>query len=198
MRNDPFDDAPYAPEAATGWHAETHATHPHSHPEPAPPAHAHRDAFDEGPRGERWWTDPEHLRQWAYAGGLLGGVLILVGAFALALLVTIVNLVGAGDSDVWFFDEDAFPGVAIAVSLWGLLSGGLAVVGALRIKDDADASALPGGMILFGGLLSFFALGGFLVGGLAAIVGGVMGIAAARRLLPERRARTATRGRPMP
>lgn len=144
------------------------------------------------PRGRRfstggdWWSDRADLRQWAFLAGLAGGVLILVGAFALALFLTSMQLLGAGDADIWYLDDDNFPGIPLAVALWGLLSGGLVLMGALRLKEMDEISAMPGVIMLVGGLLSFFALGGFLVGGLASIVAGVLAIAAARTMMPPR------------
>lgn len=210
MDRDPYAPDPYAaplPEAAPEPAAARYVP-----PPPAPPpreaplpatssmATATTTDADVAPaaRSMPWWMQRGNLREWAFIAGLAGGVLIMVGAFAVALFVTALQLVGPVDSNVWFLDDGNFPGAALAVAVWGLVTGGVVLWGALRLKQGDDASALPGALMLIGGILSFFALGGFLVGGLAAIAAGVMAVAGAEYVLPPRDARAPRSARPLP
>ena len=207
MDRDPYAPDPYAaplPEAAPEPAASRYVPPPPSippreMPAPATSASATATTMDAGgPRATPWWMQRGNLREWAFISGLVGGVLIMVGAFAVALFVTTLQLVGPVDSNVWFLDDGNFPGAALAVAVWGLVTGGVVLWGALRLKQGDDASALPGALMLIGGSLSFFALGGFLIGGLAAIAAGVMAVAGAEYVLPPRDTRAPRSARPLP
>lgn len=131
--------------------------------------------------------------KWAFYAGLASGVLILLCAFSVALLMTLMALLGGPDLDwVWAGDPDGdwSPAAPFLFATWGLLSGGAVLLGALRLKEQPESSAMPGIVMLAGGLLSFFVLGGFLVGGLLAIVAGVLAIAGARSVVLVRGPRT--------
>lgn len=198
---EPYDREPYSPSAYPHDPPAPPTTAAYvASPPPAPPIPSAPPSFSAAPPAtpRALWADRAQMREWAFIGGMVGAVLILVGAFAVALFVTVMNLVDASDPDVWFLDEANFPGAPLAVALVGMLTGGLVLVGALRLKDGQDPSAIPGGAMLFGGILSFFALGGFLVGGLTAIVAGVMAISGARTVLPPRVPRVERRARPLP
>lgn len=194
MSVDPYPREPYESSASVYAAPELE-----SRPAAVPVSEPVEMRLESPPRAPAWWTDKPSLRQWAFFAGLAGGVLILVGTFTLALFITVFHLLGDGNPDIWFLADGNFPEAPLAVSLWGLVSGGMVLVGALRLKERDEVSALPGASMLVGGLLSFFALGGFLVGGLAAIAAGVMAIVAANALLPERRGEALPRGpRPLP
>ena len=136
-------------------------------------------------------TEKGRFVEWAFYSGIGAGVLILLCAFSVALLMTVMGFLG-GPSFAWPWltdpdgagpaanDAEWSPVVPFVFALWGLLTGGMVLVGALRLKENPHASALPGAIILVGGLLSFLVFGGFLLGGLLAIASGVLAIAGAR------------------
>lgn len=141
------------------------------------------------------WTEKAEFRRWAFYAGLAGGVLILLGAFATALFMMVMSIFDAepawwrmGDEDGWF------PWLALALGVWGLVTGAVVLISAASLKESRDATVFPGIGMVAGGLLSFFALGGFLVGGILAIVGGVLAIAGARTVLGVRGPRLRERG----
>lgn len=153
----------------------------------APPAYVGDDdrerSMRPSPKWTTWWSSRSDLSHYAFLAGLLGGVLILVGAFVVALAMTFMAVTGSIPDGWWVGDErDDWLQAAVGIVLWGLLTGGLVLAGALTLKSRQGETALPGGLMLIGGLLSFFALGGFLIGGLVAILGGVLAIAGADRI----------------
>lgn len=149
-----------------------------------------------GDRGaDPGWTEKADFRRWGYYAGLAGGVLILLGAFSTALFMMAAALFGA--DPLWWRlgdDEGWFPWLALVVGVWGLLTGALVLISAASLKESNDATVLPGIGMIVGGLLSFFALGGFLVGGILAIVGGVLAVAGARTVFGVRGPRLQDRG----
>lgn len=147
------------------------------------------DAFPHPPR--LMSGDPDDrlkLRRWSAFLGLCGGVLILTAAFVLALMMTFLGLFGAWPA-IWGWGSGGglpIAAAALLVSIWGLLSGGLVLYMAWRVADE-DENTLPAGVgLVAGGLLSYFALGGFLVGGLLAIGAGVLAVAGSKPLVLER------------
>lgn len=178
-RDDVAADPAYAPPPST-----LHASYPPPGPEPVPiPAHV-------PPRPE--WAarhDRGDFVKWGFYAGLAGGVLILLCAFTVALLMTVLGFLGAPDL-AWAFDGDAAidddgwsPVAPFLFALWGLLTGGAVILAALRLKETPHASAMPGVVMLLAGIMSFVVLGGFLVGGILALVAGVLAIAGARSVL---------------
>lgn len=138
------------------------------------------------------WTDKIEYTRYAFYGGLAGGVLILVAAFIGALFLTAMATFGGGlPSWAWGVDDqvgrdDGFPEVPILIGVWGLVTGGTVILAALRVKERPMHAALPGVAMIAGGVLSFFALGGFLLGGLLAIIAGVLAVAGSRTLFYAR------------
>jgi hypothetical protein len=86
--------------------------------------------------------------------------------------------------------------VPFLFAVWGLVTGGAVLLGALKLKENHEAAAGPGAIMLVGGLLSFLVFGGFLVGGLLAIVAGVLAIAGARSVFAVRGPRIRSQERP--
>lgn len=138
------------------------------------------------------WEDKIHFSRWAFYAGLAGGILILLAAFLGALLFTAIAAFG-GTMPGWAWwradvgdNDGGFPEVPILIAVWGLVTGIVVLLCALRIKERPDEAAIPGIAMLVAGLLSFLALGGFLLGGIFAIAGGVLGIAGSSHLLGTR------------
>lgn len=152
-------------------------------------------------------TEKGRFVEWAFYSGLAAGVLILLCAFSVALLMTVMGFLGGPNlAWPWLTDPDGAgpaandaawsPLVPFLFALWGLVTGGMVLIGALRLKESPEWSAGPGAIILVGGLLSFLVFGGFLVGGLLAIVSGVLAVAGARSLFTVRGPRLRGNERP--
>lgn len=148
------------------------------------------------------WTDRTDYARWAFYAGLAGGVLILLAAFVVALFMTAWATFGGGAVPGWGAWNDAadvergesgFPEIPILLSLWGLVTGGAVLLAALRAREHPERAAIPGIIMVSAGLLSFFALGGFLIGGILAMVGGVLAIAGSRTLWTTRAPRVRDR-----
>lgn len=139
------------------------------------------------PRSTPAWYDRLDYGRWGFLAGLSGGVLILVAAFVVALFLSALAAFGA--SPAWAFDpgdegprDDGFPEVPLAIGAWGLVTGAVVLLAALRVKERPDDSAIAGVVMVSAGLLSFLATGGFLLGGVLAILGGVLAVAGARSI----------------
>lgn len=152
-------------------------------------------AYDPPTRASPRSNDRVDYTRWAFYAGLAGGVLILLAAFVVALFLTAWATFGGGTLPGWGAWNDAadvergesgFPEIPILLSIWGLVTGGAVLLAALRAREYPDRAALPGIVMVAGGLLSFFALGGFLIGGLLAMIGGVLAIAGSRTLWTAR------------
>lgn len=133
-------------------------------------------------RTEKW-----DLPQYGFFAGVAGGVLILLCAFSLALFLTAMAFFGWGS---WPWVDGVQSGRAddwwvwpLGVAACGLVTGATVLLSALRVKERPDAGALAGVAMVAGGLLSFFAMGGFLLGGLLAIVGGVLAVMGSRTVV---------------
>ncbi|HUR68716.1 MAG TPA: hypothetical protein VM370_05670 [Candidatus Thermoplasmatota archaeon] len=147
-----------------------------------------------------WGERIEYARAGFYAG-LAGGVLILVAAFVTALFLTaMATFAGGVPTWTWFDNDvrdgvvnDGWPEVPIFIAVWGLVTGAAVLLGALAVKERPDRATVPGVVMLAAGLLSFFALGGFFLGGLLAIVAGVLAVAGSRNVFGVRAPRVRDR-----
>lgn len=122
------------------------------------------------------------LADWAFTAGVVGGALIVVGALVGPAMM--VLMMGGGSfpqpmmRGMGGATGDWIPSAALAMGAWGLIMGGLVLVAALRVRARPD-EALPWGVIMIvAGSLSLLAMGGFLVGAVAAVAGGALAVAA--------------------
>lgn len=117
----------------------------------------------------------EFLR-WAFIASLVGGVLILAGGALMALIILMGVMMGGAMG--MMLGQGMFLMMAVGMGLWGLLTGGLVIAGALALRKR-PANPTPWGItILAAGSLSLLTMGGFLIGAVAAIVGGVLALVA--------------------
>jgi uncharacterized protein YacL len=139
------------------------------------------------PDHELSWTDRIAYTRWAFYAGLAAGVLILLAAFIGALFLSVMAAMGNQLS--------AYPQTPVLIGAWGIVTGGAVTLATLRVKERPMHAAMPGVVLVAGGVLSFLALGGFLLGGLLAIVAGVLAIAGSRAVFYARgpRLRAASR-----
>jgi hypothetical protein len=147
----------------------------------------HRYEPVEPPAPRATWMDRVDSGKWSFFGGLAGGVMILIAAFVTALFLTAMATFAGGIPTWDWFGDDAgdradngWPEVPIFIGVWGLVTGGAVILAAMATKERPDASAMPGLVMIVAGLASFFAMGGFIVGGLLAIAAGVLAMAGSR------------------
>lgn len=137
------------------------------------------------------YAERDRYRRGAFYLGLASGVLIITCAFLAALLMTFLGLFGAWPETWWWgIDDPDSVGellfAAFLLGLWGLVTGALVLWGAARLRANSDNALAPGLAMTAGGLLSFLALGGFVVGGIGAIIAGVLAVAGAPPMALER------------
>ena len=122
----------------------------------------------------------------AFLLSLIGGVLILIGSFVI-LGLGILGAFGMGFMgsimDHMFDMMDGFgtagvlSGVlVIAVSVIGIASGIIVIYGAFSVKNKPEERTTWGALILAFSLISLLSLGGFLVGAILGILGGILAL----------------------
>lgn len=125
-------------------------------------------------------TDRSDLLQWAYLSGLLAGVLVLAGSLAMGMMSAAWTMgqgfmMGYGPG--WWGAQWLLP-----MTIWGAIVGGAILYAASKLA----AAPRPAGIALVAlGILSFPAMGGFMIGALAAIVAGVLALGAETRASPR-------------
>lgn len=111
-------------------------------------------------------------RAWSFALLLAGGVLILLGG------ATSGWMMGAGWHMGWMMGGYV-PSVPLGFAwwtlAWGLATGAAVLVAAVRVRDARDTTTW-GIVAVVAGALSLLAMGGWLLGALASIVGGALAI----------------------
>jgi hypothetical protein len=120
----------------------------------------------------------EALLYWAHVLGLAGGALILAGSVALPLLpwaTPVERLLAAVSEEAAGLDQDALTTLSAA---WGLATGAVVIVSVLHLHPRHD-NPMPAALgMALAGALSLLAFGGFLLGAVAAIAAGGLGVAA--------------------
>ncbi len=122
----------------------------------------------------------------AFLLSLIGGVLILIGSFVV-LGLGILGAFGMGFMGSMmghmfgmmdgFGTAGVLSGVLIAaVSVIGIASGIIVIYGAFSIKNKPEGRTTWGALILTFSLVSLLSLGGFLVGALLGILGGIFAL----------------------
>lgn len=121
--------------------------------------------------------DTQQSTQWSLVLLLVGGILILVGGFAMTLMM--------GGFGFWMPMSSMMApfGYTPTRGSWtwwmlgiSLVSGALVLVAASRLRIS-DASRRQAGILgIIGGALGLLAMGGWLIGAVAAIVGGALAL----------------------
>ncbi len=108
----------------------------------------------------------------AFVLSLIGGVIILVGAMFIAAFLS--------------FAASLLLGFAIVTLPLGILCGVMIIVGAAMMKNREKVYT-GAALVLAFSLISLFSLGGFFLGFLLALIGGILGLTwrpAPPRILP--------------
>src|SRR5713226_4285228 len=115
--------------------------------------------------------------------GLLGGILIMLGAFMMSMfafgtanlmgMMSMMNGTMAGFSGVMAM----MMGYSFAFTFVGLASGAFVILGSVMLYNRPSESQIWSALILAFSLLSILgAMGGFMVGLLLGVLGGVFGL----------------------
>jgi hypothetical protein len=117
----------------------------------------------------------------AYAGMLVGGILILAGSVS---MIAFMGPVGVGMPmgrmfDVYGYDT-GWPWLAWWFGGIGLLTGGTLLFAASRYRRGGDDARPAATLAIVAGVLSTFVMGGFVLGAIVAILGGILGLTHAR------------------
>lgn len=131
----------------------------------------------------------DQTKTWAFASLLTGGILLVAGALAAALMFGTPGWHGATPMGGMMNGGSMWrQGVAWWMSGVGLVAGALVLAAATQLRR-AHKSAEWSIVAIVAGALSLFMMGGFVVGALAAVIGGVLGLVGTRGI--EARARDA-------
>lgn len=131
--------------------------------------------------------EPDQIRSWAFVSLLAGGVLIalsgLLGAFMVGSTgwfgaMPMVGMMGDYGPSAWG------QGAAWWMSGVGLVAGGLVLAASYHVRHMRN-SASWSIVAIVAGAASLLGMGGYVVGALAAIVGGVLGLIEMRDPTPR-------------
>lgn len=122
----------------------------------------------------------ETAANWAYASMLAGGLLIIVGGVAGA---TMMGFFDDAMSDGWMMGDagpmmraDWVMGMAWWMATVAVLTGGVILYAAYRLRQGGNGAAFAGTIAIVAGALSLLAMGGWLIGAILAILGGALAI----------------------
>jgi len=124
--------------------------------------------------------------QWSFVSLLVGGVLILVGGIGMPLMMggfgfgtPMSSMMGGyGYAPGW----GAWAWWMITISL---VSGAVVLVAASRVRLDHRSRRMGGILGIVGGAVSLLAMGGWIIGAVASIIGGALALTSERA--PEQR-----------
>jgi hypothetical protein len=118
----------------------------------------------------------------AFILSLIAGILILVGGIVWLVDSSVYNYLGSG----WFFST--FGNSLLSP----ILVGGIAILIAIIVLIGAYYIYLPGGYEMVGGIIvlifslgSLVSGGGFIIGAVLGIIGGILGMARTRESIEE-------------
>ncbi len=113
--------------------------------------------------------------------GLLGGILILLGAFVMSMFAFgTANMMGmmSGTMAGYSGTMAMMMGYSFAFTIVGLASGALVILGAVMLYSRPFEKDLWGAVIIAFSILSILGgMGGFMIGLVLGIVGGVLALA---------------------
>lgn len=91
-----------------------------------------------------------------YHGGMMGGYYGMMGGY--------YGMMQGFGSSAWFY----------ALAAIGLISGIVILVGAIMVYTQPSKASTWGALILIFSILGFFGMGGFFLGGILGVVGGIL------------------------
>lgn len=127
------------------------------------------------------------LRTWSFLSLLVGGILILVGGLMGSLMMGATGWMGMapmnGVMDA-YMDDAWLANMGWWMGGVSLVSGGVVLFAASRIYRERSVS-LWSVLAIVAGALSLFAMGGFVLGAVAAIAGGALALIDDRQKAPR-------------
>lgn len=123
---------------------------------------------------------------WSFVAGLVGGILIIVGAFVMTMMMAMMGgMMGMMPmTDHSMGMGGMMDSMGLWMIVWAGFLGAVILVGALQVRSGK--SVLPWGIALIvAGVLSFPTMGGFLVGAVATISSGVLALMTAAPMPPD-------------
>ncbi len=103
---------------------------------------------------------------------LTAGVIILLGAVTSWIWhTTFFPRMG------WMMSAQWFTPMMVGTSIIGIVSGAMVILGAVMMRQKPYESHGWGVVVLIFSLLSFFGMGGFFIGAVLGIIGGVLALA---------------------
>lgn len=115
---------------------------------------------------------------WAYPSLLVGGILIIIGGLAGPLMMGGFGMMGYGMMGNYasYMTTNWFAGMAWWMGIIGLVTGGIVLYAAYRVRNDPSDRTLVGPLAIVGGALSLLAMGGWILGAVLAILGGALAL----------------------
>ncbi len=106
----------------------------------------------------------------AHLLSLIGGILILIDAIVVLIAFAVLGTALAS------FGLGAFGAIIIALAGIGVVFALLIIFGALRIKSQPTSAHTWGIVIILLALISFLGGGGFYIGSILALIGGILAV----------------------
>lgn len=129
-------------------------------------------------------SDRNEMTTWAFVSALVGGVLIAAGSLMTSAMMAAWGPYPGGMG--WMMGGYAPPMTGLFAmgawtAAWGVAMGAIVIAGAVRFRDPAADHVGWGVAVIVAACLGLFAMGGFLIGSVLAVVGGVAAIASGAR-----------------
>lgn len=125
-------------------------------------------------------SERSDLRTWSFLALLIGGVLILAGAFMGSSMMGSWGGMGMGMGSMGSMMNAYAPAGWGSMMAWwmvlvGLVTGGLVLLAAYHVYREREV-AIWSVVAIVAGALSLFAMGGWILGAVLAIVGGALAL----------------------
>lgn len=136
-------------------------------------------------------SDDTSVNTWSFVSLLVGSLLILVGSVMGALMMGVWGTWGMpmagmmGEYMSSYVGDGWTSSMAWWMAAWGILTGGLVLAAAVHVRSGREAQTWAI-IAIVAGVLSLLAMGGYVVGAVAAIVGGALALQPAGRSAPPR------------
>jgi len=115
----------------------------------------------------------ENVKELGISSGLslAGGIIILVGA-----TVSWIWHVSFFPQMGWMMGGPPFAAMTAGVSIVGIVSGAMVVLGGIMMYAKPHETPKWGVLVLIFSVISLFGMGGFLIGAVLGIIGGVLAV----------------------
>jgi len=115
----------------------------------------------------------------AFILALIGGIFILLGSIVEAILLTVVGSIYAG------FGFGGIAALLIGLAVVAIILGLLVLVGAIMLRSHPESAKTWGVLIIVFSLISFIGGGGFYIGAILGLVGGILALVWRAPMAPQ-------------